>query len=85
MTMGDLNVKGGDWDYRTFDTVSNLMLVNHNVWTYLQAFETANTVAFDGGDGQVPYYWQECINFIRMIFKADNWRNELDNNSKLLS
>ena len=83
MTMGDLNVKGGDWDYRTFDTVSNLMLVNHNVWTYLQAFETANTVAFDGGDGQVPYYWQECIKFIRMIFKADNWRNELDNNKTL--
>ena len=84
MTLGDLNVKGGDWDYRTFDTVSNLMLVNHNVWTYLQAFEIANRVAFEGGDGAVPYYWQECIDFIRMIFKASNWRNELDNNKTLI-
>ena len=83
LTWGDLNVKDSDWDWRTFDTVSNLLLVNHNVWTYLQAFEQANEIAFDGGAGFVPHQWHQCLELIDAIFEVQDWRAELADNKKL--
>ena len=84
LTWGDLNVKGGTWDWRTFDTISNLLLVNHNVWTYLTAFEMANQIAFDGGDGVVPHQWRQCLDLIEIIFDTSQWRRLLADNMKLL-
>jgi len=74
LTWGDLNVRGGAWDARKFDTVSNLLLVNHNVWTYLTAFEMANQIAFDGGDGVVPHQWVKVLDLISGIFEVTDWR-----------
>jgi hypothetical protein len=83
LTWGDLNVKGEQWDWRTFDTVSNLLLVNHNVWTYLHAFEQANQIAFDNGHGEVPQQWANVLELIEGIFDVGNWRSELSKNNKL--
>lgn len=84
LTWGDLNVKGGEWDARNFDTISNLLLVNHNVWTYLTAFEQANQIAFDGGSGVMPYQWRQCLDLIEIIFDTSQWRRLLADNMKLL-
>lgn len=83
LTWGDLNVKGGDWQPRNFDSVSNLLLVNHNIWTYLTAFELANQIAFDGGDGVVPRQWRQSIDLIEIIFETSNWRKILTDNENL--
>ena len=83
LTWGDLNVKGEQWDWRTFDTVSNLLLVNHNVWTYLHAFEQANQIAFDNGQGEVPQQWADVLELIEGIFDVGNWRSELSKNNEL--
>ena len=45
LALDQLSVKGGIWDQRPFDSVSNTLLVNHNVWVYLDAFQQANDLA----------------------------------------
>ena len=82
LTWGDLNVKSDIWDWRTFDAISNCILVNHNVYTYLHAFETANKIAFDGGKGQLPNAWKLDMKLIGEIFEVDDWKSVLANLKK---
>jgi hypothetical protein len=85
ITMGDLNVRGGDWDQRSFDNVSNALLCNHNCWVLLRAFELANEMAFASDGSHVPAQWRECLSFIDSVFEANDWQNQLDFNKKLLA
>ena len=85
LTWGDFNVRGGAWDARNFDTVSNLLLVNHNVWTYLTAFEMANQIAFDEGDGVLPYQWASVLDLISGIFESKDWRCKIKSSDKLFN
>ena len=84
ITMGDLNVRGGDWDQRSFDTVSNLLLCNHNCWVLLEAFREANKLAFVGDRSAVPAQWQECLSFIENVFDASDWRHQVGIKMNLL-
>ena len=84
LTLGDLNVRGGDWQERSFDTVSNLLLCNHNCWILLEAFRQANELAFATNRSAVPVQWSSCIDFIENIFTQSNWRNELAKEMVLL-
>ena len=82
--MGDLNVRGGDWDQRSFDTISNVLLCNHNCWVLLRAFELANELAFESDGTAVPARWRECLEFISDVFETDDWQQQLDVKKKLL-
>ncbi len=84
LTMGDLNVRSGDWDQRSFDTISNVLLCNHNCWVLLRSFELANGLAFESDGSQVPAQWRECIAFIEGVFEADDWQAELKKKKALL-
>jgi|LauGreDrversion4_2_1035121.scaffolds.fasta_scaffold188344_2 hypothetical protein len=77
LTLGDLNVRGGDWEERSFDTVSTLILCNHNCWVFLEAFRQANELAFATNRSSVPAQWSNCIDFIENIFSQTDWRSEL--------
>jgi hypothetical protein len=84
LTLGDLNVRGGDWAERSFDTVSNLLLCNHNCWILLEAFRQANQLAFTTNRSSVPAQWSNCIDFIENIFTHTDWRSELAKDLHLL-
>ncbi len=84
LTLGDLNVRGGDWKERSFDTVSNLLLCNHNCWIFLEAFRQANELTFATNRNSVPVQWSTCIDFIENIFTQPNWRSELAKEMVLL-
>ena len=73
LTKGHLNVVTDEWNSRKFDTVSNLLLVNHNVWVYLNAFERANALAFETDRTEVPPSWAECLDLIEEAFTVENW------------
>ena len=85
ITMGDLNVRGGDWDQRSFDSVSNALLCNHNCWVLLRAFELANELAFESNASHVPAQWRDCLELIDGIFADGNWFNTLVENAEIFS
>jgi hypothetical protein len=84
LTMGDLNVRGGDWDQRSFDTISNVLLCNHNCWVLLRAFELANQLAFESDGSRVPAQWQECLAFIGDVFEVDDWQSSIKKHQSML-
>jgi hypothetical protein len=84
LTMGDLNVHGGDWNHRSFDTISNVLLCNHNCWVMLEAFRQANELAFESDGTSVPAQWRRCLMLIDEIFKEDDWKALLQKQKKLL-
>jgi len=77
-------VRGCDWEHRSFDTVRNLLLTNHNVWVFLDAFERANQFAFNSDRSSMPAHWATCLDFISEIFNASDWRTELLRETRLL-
>lgn len=84
LALGHMNVRGGEWNHRSFDTVSNLLLTNHNVWVFLDAFERANQIAFNSDRSCMPQHWAACLDFIDDIFNASDWQAELQGETRLL-
>lgn len=84
VTKGDLNVRPGKYTKNQFDDFSRLILMNHNVWVYLQAFETANDLAFVTDGSQVPSEFKDCIDVLEEAFSVKNWRSHLLKHQKLL-
>ena len=85
LTLGDLNVQGGDWQQRSYDSISNLLLINHNVWVFLAAFEEGNRLAFQQPRSSVPSEWGDCLDFIAMVFSSSDWNAELAGAESLLN
>ena len=76
-----LNVNSKKNAQRNFDTVSNMLLINHNVWTYLKIFEMANDAAFkDATRSQVPDKFCAALDLIDKAFEVDNWEKFIDTN-----
>jgi hypothetical protein len=84
MMVNHLNVQEGMWEQRTFDTVSNIMLMNHNTWVYLDAFKTANELVDCREVDCVPPSFLKAVDFIEHVFKATDWRSELASNKQFL-
>lgn len=81
-----LSVKSGTWNQRQFDTLSNALLVNHNIWVYLDAFKQANDIIANRDVNRIPNLFLECFDLIAHIFtmKGD-WTTELEANKNLLN
>lgn len=86
MNLGHLNVYTKLYHKRRYDPVSLTMLINHNLYIYLQAFEMANNQAFSSDpDRLVPRLFKDCIEVIFEAFDKPNWNSVLENNTSLLS
>jgi hypothetical protein len=84
LTLGHLNVRGGAWTQRSFDTVSNLLLCNINCWSMLNAFKQANEIAFASDRKDLPAIWGDCLDFIDDLFAASDWAARLETEKRLL-
>ena len=85
LTLGDLNFREGNkYTRRQFDTLSLLYLINHNMWVYLTAFQSANDLAFSGDRSQIPPKYKACIDVIGEAFKVDDWQSLLSKEQVLL-
>jgi hypothetical protein len=74
MTLGDLNVYQGLYQKRRYDPISLAMLVHHNVYVYLKAFDMANTAAFaEQAQDKVPRVYRQCIDVIGEAFDRPDW------------
>ena len=79
-----LSIQDGIWNRRQFDTVSNVLLMNHNAWVYLDAMKKANDFAAAKDKAHVPARYLECLEFIADVFQRDDWPTCLAKEKKLL-
>jgi len=88
LTLKHLNVRGGEFQKGAYDTVSNHLLTNHNVWVYVRSFLEANELAFmqvSEADKAVPQKLLDACAFIEDIFTVENWQAKLVKEKKLLA
>ena len=85
LQLGHLNVYEEAIRKRRYDTLSLAMLINHNVWVYLDAFQRANDAAF-GTDANklVPDLYLRCMDIIREAFERKDWRKYITQNQQIL-
>ena len=78
MDMGHLNCKGNANSKTNFDSLSRLMLVNHNVWVYLDAFERANQAVRSSDKlDLVPSSFLEILDIVQEAFGEADWQSFL--------
>lgn len=90
LQLGHLNVSSvwNPGQRKQYDSISLMMLVNHNIWVTLKAIETANDLAF-GNDNiaTTPSALVDCIEGIETIFdianKQGDWRGYLHEHKTL--
>ena len=88
ITLNDLNIRGGEFQRNAYDTISNHLLTNHNVWVYVRSFLEANELAFmlsSEADKAVPQKLIDMCAFIEYILGEDRWQTKLKKESKLLT
>jgi hypothetical protein len=87
LTLGHLNVRDekGVYTARQVDTLSLVLVANHNIWTMLEAFKQANDLVFASDRSQVPSVYGECVDMIEHVFTVENWADELKKNEGLLA
>jgi hypothetical protein len=88
LTLDHLNVNGGDFQKRTYDSISDHLVTNHNAWVYVRSFLEANELAFmlkGDADKGVPQQLLDTIAFIDDIFAASNWKAKLKKERKFLT
>lgn len=84
LLLNHLSVRGELWDNRNFDSVSNILLMNHNVWVYLDAMKRANDLVEARDANRVPALYLECVEFIEDVFQQQTWNDSIANYKGLL-
>jgi hypothetical protein len=72
LKLNELNVREGKWQPRQYDSLSNAMLINHNVWTYLDTFRRANELFEQQRWDRVPREFVECVEVIGEVFACED-------------
>jgi hypothetical protein len=83
LLMHHLVVRDEQFQKRRIDNLSNMMLVNHNVWVYLETMWQANQQAF-ARNRQIPDDYAAVLDFISTVFAAQDWMAMIDANHALL-
>jgi len=88
LTLNQLNVRGGEFNSKTLDTIGTHILTNHNLWVYVRSFLEANELAFmhkSEADKAVPQKLLDTCAFIEDLLGDDAWQNKLKKHHKLLT
>jgi hypothetical protein len=87
LTLNHLNVRGGEFNSKTLDTIGTHILTNHNVWVYVRAFLEANELMFmhkSEADKAVPQKLMDTCAFIEDLLGENNWQARIKKEKKLL-
>lgn len=88
LTLNHLNIRGGEFQRGAYDTVSNHLLANHNLWVYVRGFLEANELAFmlaSEADKAVPQKLIDVFAFIELIMGEERWQAKLKKEKTLLA
>ncbi|PUE32274.1 hypothetical protein B9Z35_01625 [Limnohabitans sp. Jir61] len=85
LMVNELCVQAGMWQNRQYDSLSNALLTNHNIWVYLDAFKQANDIVVARNANRIPADYLQCFDLIKHLFTmTGDWTIELENNKALL-
>lgn len=85
LMLNELNVQEGMWEKRQYDSLSNALVINHNIWVYLDAFQQANNIVSARDVNRIPSDYLQCFDLIKHLFSmTGDWTDELDKNKALL-
>ena len=84
LLLNHLSIRDGMFDKRNFDSISNTLLIHHNIWVYVDAFETANDLVLARDKARVPALYLDCIDFIANVFQCGSWQASIAANKGLL-
>ena len=85
LMLNELNVREGMWQKRQYDSLSNALLINHNIWVYLDAFKQANDIVATRDVNRIPADYLQCFDLIKHLFTTTgDWTIDLGNNKALL-
>jgi hypothetical protein len=85
MELGHINVREELFGKKQFDTISNMLLTNHNVWVYLDAFDRANDAVFkDPQQSNVPQKYLDALDVMDEAFVTPNWQTLLTKHKDVL-
>lgn len=82
--MHHLVIDDSDFAGRRIDLLSSMLLVNSNIWVYLDAGRRANKLAFGGGRKNLPTDFAQVLDVIEQAFGKKDWRGVLDAHRPLL-
>ena len=77
LQMHHLVCRGEEFEKRRLDTLSNMMLMNHNAWVYLDAMRRANNAAF-GPSQNIPTEFAETLEAITEVLVDQNPMGRID-------
>jgi hypothetical protein len=77
LNMHHIVINENEFAGRRFDSLSNMMLINHSLWVYLDAGRRANAAAFGAGKRNVPEVYARAIDIIHHAFSAEDWAGVL--------
>lgn len=88
LTLNHINVRGGEFNAKTLDTISTHLLTNHNCWVYVRSFLEANELVYmhkSEADKAVPQKLLDTCAFIEDLLGEDAWQAKLKKHHKLLN
>jgi len=88
VTLNDMNVNGGLFERRQFDTLSSQILIAHNCYTYARSFIEANELAFSSKAAdlkRVPQQLSDALGIVELIFTDEKWDTLITSNENLLN
>ena len=85
LKVNELCVQAGTWQNRQYDSLSNALVINHNIWVYLDAFKLANDLVAIRDVSRVPPEYLQCFDLIKHLFTmTGDWKIDLEHNKTLL-
>ena len=69
---------------RRIDALTNMILVNHNIWTILDAGRRAVSDAFCSNNSNIPDELRRVIDLIDKLFTTDKWRTLIKHSKDVL-
>ncbi len=79
-----LVVDGSELSGRRIDTLTNMMLINHSLWVYLDAGRRANVAAFGSNARDLPQKLAAAVDVIEAAFAAENWTEIIESERAVL-
>lgn len=73
LMMHHIIVDGSSLAGRRLDTISNMLLINHSLWVYLDAGRRANAAAFGAAKRNIPAAFAAAIDIIEEAFSVEQW------------
>ena len=75
--MHHIVIKDGKFKSNRLDDVSNQLLINHNIWIYLDAGRRANEIVRNSFN-DLPQLLASALTAVDLAFTSDNWKSVLD-------